>query len=153
MKKIFITFISLFIILYSTQSVNAFNQNIEVEYLSDGSYYTTIIEEIKTSQYQKATSTKKAEKVVKYVDSRGILRWKVSVIGTFRYNGTTVTCIKSEVKAQSYDNNWRIISQNASKTSNIAKATATAKNYYNGNVVATINKTVSLTCSKTGFLS
>lgn len=155
MKKKIIYMCILFCCLFNFNSVYASNEKITIEYLSDGSYYETILLEHESSDpfLSKASSTKKGEKTVKYVDSKGVTRWKVSVIGTFTYNSLTSKCTKSEVTATSYDNNWKIASKNATKSNNVANASATAKNYYNGNLIATITKKVSLQCSKTGVLS
>lgn len=136
--------------------VNALNKNVNIEYLADGSYYETTIQEYRNLEniYSTRSSyTKKAEKSVKYVDSNGTIRWKVSVIGSFTYNYSSSTCTKADVTATSYDNNWTIANKSSSKSGNTATATATAKNYYNGHLIATVTKNVSLKCSKSGILS
>ncbi len=125
---------------------NIFTVNAEEYYYEET---IEIIDEITI----RATSTKTGKKTVSYKNANGEVLWSVAVQGTFTYTGSSSKCTNSEVITTVNNSNWKIISKSSSKTNNIAKATATAKNYFLGEVIATVTKNVSLTCSNTGVLS
>lgn len=155
-----IIFIALFLLISPT---NAFaqsndNQN-KIEYLDDGSYFETIIEDetpgsnsgsnvLSTS---KTTVTK--SKTTYYKNSSGQVMWYVKVTGTFKYGGGTSTCTKATVNAASQNSAWRISNKSSKAYNNKAQATATGKRYNSGIAVNTMTKTVTLTCSSTGKFS
>lgn len=112
-------------------------------------YYEEVIEEISSFEITRATSTKTAKKTANIKNSSGDVLWSVTVTGTFSYNGSTSTC----TSATAYNSYWKIYSHSSSKSGNTASATATAKNYFDGTVISTLKKTVTLTCSPTGTLS
>ena len=137
-------------ITLGTTTIKAIDSNIEIEMLSDGSYFeTSIIEEPDT----RVSNTKSATKTVNYKNSKGNILWSVSVHGTFTYTGSSSKCISSTVSAISHDNNWKITSKSSSKSGNKATAKATAKLYQSGIAIQTINRTVTLTCSANGNMS
>ncbi len=153
MKKI-LTSLLLMLLIFSPIEICGLesntSENVYYEYLEDGSYYEiTILENTMT----RASGTKTATKRTKYVDSSNVTVWEVSVTGTFTYNGSTSTCTAASVAATSYTSNWKITSKSASKSGNKATAKATAKYYYDGSLVTTVTKTVTLTCDKNGNLS
>lgn len=153
MKKI-LTSLLLMLLIFSPIEICGLesntNEKVYYEYLEDGSYYEiTIIENTMT----RATNTKKGTKRTKYLDSSNVTVWEVSVTGTFTYDGSTSTCTAASVAATSYSSNWKITSKSASKSGNKAIGKATAKCYYDGSLVTTVNKTVTLTCDKNGNLS
>lgn len=125
-------------------------KNVYYEYLEDGSYYEITIEE---NAMTRASGTKTGTKKAKYVDSSNVTVWQVSVTGTFTYNGSSATCTSASVAATSYSSNWKISSKSATKSGNKAIGKATAKYYYDGTLVTTTTKTVTLTCDKNGNLS
>ena len=73
---------------------------------------------------------------------------KIEYSKTGKYMSVTVT-----VNAQSNNSYWKIKSKSSSKSGNKAIGTAKADNYFEGKVVLTQTKTVTLTCSATGKLS
>lgn len=153
MKKI-LTSLLLMLLIFSPIEICGLesntSENVYYEYLEDGSYYEiTILENTMT----RASGTKTATKRTKYVDNSNVTVWEVSVTGTFTYNGSTSTCTAASVAATSYTSNWKITSKSASKSGNKATAKATAKYYYDGSLVTTVTKTVTLTCDKNGNLS
>lgn len=153
MKKV-LTSLLLMLLIFSPIEICGLesntSENVYYEYLEDGSYYEiTIIENTMT----RASSTKKGTKRVKYVDNSNVTVWEVSVTGTFTYDGSSSTCTAASVAATSYTTNWKITSKSASKSGNKATAKATAKYYYDGSLVTTVNKSVTLTCDKNGNLS
>jgi hypothetical protein len=129
-------------------------ENLTTEYLPDGSYYETIIETSSPSFSLFATSsTKSGSKTVNYKNSSGTVLWYVKVSGSFTYNGSTSSCTSSTVTAASQSSYWTISGKSASKSGNVATASATAKRYSGSIVVQTVNETIHLTCSANGTLS
>lgn len=129
--------------------------NTSVEYYDDGSYIVTTIEDISSSpgiSFSSSTSTTKS-KTVRYYNSEDTVMWYVKVTGTFTYGNGTSKCTSSSVTAKSYATTWKVTNKSASKSGNTAIATATAKQYFDGTVIKTINRTVKLTCSPTGVFS
>lgn len=125
-----------------------------IEYYEDGSYLETIIESETIPPYISLLSTTVTKsKTTKFYDANNVAKWYVKVTGTFTYGNGTSKCTSSTVTAKSYASTWKITSKSASKSGNTATAKATAKQYYDGTVIKTINKTVSLKCSSTGTFS
>jgi hypothetical protein len=131
----------------------------EATYLSDGSYYVTVIGESISENIsqagnilQAASSTKTGTKRTTYYNSSGASLWYVQIKGTFTYNGTTSSCTSATVSAASQVSPWVISSKSASKSGNQATGKATAKCYNGSVLVGTVSKTVIITCSKTGTL-
>jgi hypothetical protein len=130
------------------------NTQVSVEYLPDGSYIETVIEENQPPfSLFIAASTTSGNKTVTYRNSSGEALWYVRVTGYFSYNGSTATCTSASVSAASYSSAWGITSQSSSYSGNTAYAYATAKQYLAGVVILTVNESVQLTCSASGGLS
>ena len=126
----------------------------QVQYMDDGSYFITIIETEENDGLSLMSTTTTKSKTATYYDSNGIAKWYVRVTGTFTYGNGTSKCTSSSVTAKSYDTSiWNISSKSASKSGNKAIATASARQYLSGRYVATLSKTVTLTCSPTGVFS
>ena len=126
----------------------------EIEYLDDGSYFETVI----TTESNSGMTTLSSKSVTKtktsyYKNSNGTILWYVKVTGTFTYGNGSSKCTSSSVTAESKSGAWKITSKSASKSGNKATAKATAKRYYDGSVVETKYKTVTLTCSPSGNFS
>ncbi len=122
-----------------------------IEYLGDGIYVETTIENSGISTY--ATNTITKTKTNKYKDSKGTVLYTVSVTGTFTYTGTSSTCTKATVSATAPAGDWKVTSKSASKSGNKATGKATVKQYLRDQVVQTKYPSVTLTCSATGKLS
>lgn len=158
MKKIFLL-ITVIVMAMFPMTVFAQTDNTQstIEYLEDGSYFETVIEDEATIDNQifalSASTTKTKSKTVYYKNSDGDTMWYVKVTGTFKYDGDTAKCTSASVTAASKNSNWKVSNKSSSATGNKAKASATGKKYYSGNVIKTINKTVTLTCSPTGTFS
>lgn len=153
-KKLFS--IILICILFTTLSFNvaaAENSNnivsTDYEYLSDGSFYKTIIYE--ENILSRATHT--SSKITTFYNADKEAMWYVKVTGTFSYNGSTSKCTSATANAGSYVNTWRIASKSASHSGSTAMATATAERLFVGVTVETLTKSVSLSCDKNGNLS
>ena len=106
-----------------------------------------------TSKALSSSSTKTASKTSTYKNNSGKTLWSVTVTGSFTYNGSTSKCIRSTVSTTCPDRNWKIIKSFANKTDSTASATVSTAQYLNGIHMRTINRTIKLTCSKTGKLS
>ncbi|MDD6043351.1 MAG: hypothetical protein PUB87_06320 [Eubacteriaceae bacterium] len=131
-----------------------------IEYLDDGSYYETVIEDSTSPwvvfegwihTYSTTTATK--TKTTYYKNADGDVLWYVRVKGTFTYGDGTSKCTAVTPSAASQASSWKVSNISGSKSGNTASATATGKQYYDGSVIATKTKTVTLTCSSTGVFS
>ncbi len=124
-----------------------------IEYLEDGSYFITLIEEAKSDISFFSSSATKSKTAI-YFNSNNVPLWSVTVTGTFTYGNGTSKCTHSSVSATSYNTSiWRIASTSSSFSGNTATATATAKQYQSNQLLRTVTKKVTLTCSATGKFS
>ena len=87
----------------------------------DGSYMVVTIQE----GVERASNTKSGNKVYTYYTSDDELVWKVTLRGSFTYNGTTSSCTSSSVSINVIDDSWYTVSQSADKTANEAHAVVT----------------------------
>lgn len=152
MKKMLFLFVSVFLFGALCPVASAADTSQIVEYLPDGSYYITVVEDESSGIALLSTSATKS-KTRTYYSSSGSARWYVKVTGTFTYGDGTSKCTSASVTAESYVSNWRISSKSISKNGNTATATATAEQLLLGQVVNTITQSVTLTCSSTGEFS
>lgn len=141
---------------YSTEpSVDLQLQNNEtITYLSDDSYFISVIKDENSLMSTKSASTITKSKTSVYYDSNGTAKWYVKVTGTFTYGNGKSECTRSSISSGSYDkSSWKIINASSSKSKNTAIATASANHYLSGKYINTISKRVTLTCSTTGQFS
>lgn len=131
--------------------------DVQVDPDNSGYYYETVIEDEplplnlhRRLMASKSKTVKKKSKTTYYKSSSGSVMWYVKVIGTFKYGGGTATCTKSSVKAVSKDPAWTVHDKAASKSGNTATAKATGKKHFQGMVVDTVRKAVTLSCSPSG---
>lgn len=134
---------------------NTNNPMIETEYLQNGDIIETIIEldtpsEVSIFSTSKTTS---GSKTTRYKSSSGTVLWSVKVYGTFTFNGSSAKCTSSKVTATAPAKSWYISSSSAAKSKNSATAKATARQKIDGEILQTITRSVTLTCSKSGKLS
>lgn len=123
----------------------------EVTYLDDGTYFETIIYE-NDGPSTRASKTKTGTKKTTYsADGKDL--WYVSVTGTFSYTGSSSKCTSAKVKAESYNQYWKISNKSSSYSGNTATGKATAKLYYGPLPAATVNESVVLHCDSNGNLS
>lgn len=157
MKKILSSLISIFLLFsfiisaQATDIIDTSNDYTVVEYFSDGSYITTTI--VEDTIMTRSSNTKSGTKTVTYSDSDGEVLWKAFLKGTFTYNGSSSSCTASSITHSIYDTDWKITSATASRSGNKAIGDITAKRYFIGIPTATIEKTVTLSCSANGTLS
>lgn len=156
MKKSLGIFLSL-ILAFSVLVINASaesDKNVKtsnITYFEDGSYVVTVLTE--TDGISRATSTKTGQKTTTYYGSDDVAIWKATLTGTFSYTGSSSSCTAASVTYEIYNDNWKIPSATATKSSNKAIADITAKRYLLGIPVQTVEKTITITCSASGTLS
>ncbi len=153
MKKIFCFLLAFILLLYptTTYASDSFSP-VNIEYFEDGSYMITIIEAEASTESAPYANTVTKSKTAKYYENN-TAKWYVKVTGTYTYGNGSSKCTKSSVSAGSYVSNWKISNKSSSKRGNTATAKATAKKYYDGTVINTLSKTVTLTCSPSGTFS
>ena len=150
-----IMILSIGVVTVSAVDTTAPESNTSIEYFEDGSYLvTTLAVDETASSGARATKTKSGYKNNKYYSSDNRLLWTVTINGTFTYTGSKATCTSATTSSVVYDNDWKVTSATASKSSNKAIGNFTVKRYMLGIPTATKEVTdLTLTCSKTGVLS
>ena len=126
--------LSLVILFPSSVSAASSSPQITREYLSDGSYFETVI----------STTYKNAD---------GDSLWYVKVTANFDFNGSTSKCTAASASAGSYTKVWKILDKRASRSGNSGSATALAGSYMGGLFVGSVTKTITLSCDKNGSLT
>lgn len=121
----------------------------EIVYFEDGSYIVFTVEEYST----RAANTKSGIRNGKLYDPNGGAVATLTVHGTFRYDGTTVTCTASTYTHQIHNSSWSLSSGSASKSGNTATAKGIFARKVLGITVDSKTLTVSLSCDKNGNLS
>ncbi len=156
MKKFISIALSLFLIVLalsiscSAVSYDEEYSNYETIYFSDGSYLIVTLTDITNSR---ATNTKSGSKTINYYDDNGNKLWSATLNATFTYTGSSATCTSSSINKTIYNDNWKFTSATASKSGNKATGNITAKKYFLGIAIKTVNDSITLTCSATGTLS
>lgn len=148
-KMIIILLCVVFIFSHTSININALENN-EIEYLDNGYYIITAINE---ETVLKSTKTKTGTKTKKFYNSNNQVIWSVSVHGTFTYTGNSSKCTAATVSTTCPGSTWKIISSNASKSGNKAIANAVAGQYIGGQLSYKVSASVTLTCSVSGKLS
>lgn len=158
MKKIII-YAMLVVMVFSTMSFNVSANSTDaneattstVTYFEDGSYLVTTISEDSSST--RATNTKSGSKTTTYYSATDEALWKATLKGTFSYTGSSATCTAASETHTVYDSSWKITSATATKSSNKAIGDIVSKRYFIGIPTATVEKTITITCSASGTLS
>lgn len=127
---------------------------VDVEYLDNGDYIITTIEDnsiiLPDASTNSTTVTK--TKTSSFYNSAGDVMWYIKVQGTFTYDGSTSKCNSAAHKAAAIGSTWSIRSASSSKSGNTATATATAR-HTSGVGYNDYTRSVTLKCSKTGVFS
>ncbi len=126
--------------------------SIETYSLENGDIIEIIISETEPVNTRSSVSVKTGSKTVNYKNAAGSVMWYVKESGTFSYTGTTSKCESDSVTAASNTSNWKIASKSSSRSGNTATGKATGKLYYLGNVVQSVSRTVTVSCSATGVI-
>lgn len=159
MKKLIAFFISLSLLFvfcsttFATTSLTETSTNSSVEYLDDGTYIITTIEEANNSYSTFATTIKDGNKTITYYNANNEMMWMATLSATFNYTGSSSTCTIANISYSTYDSNWEITSATATKSANKAIGNITAKHYFLGITTKTVERTLTLTCSADGTLS
>lgn len=158
MKKSIITFALIMVLLApciveaspcTSESSTAISSYETIEYLEDGSYFTTSLTMAEIQGISRATNTKIASKTVTYKNASGVNLWSFTLTGSFAYNGYMSTCGQANISTNIYSTDWSITKSSATPKSNSAIGTVTAK-YPDG---GTITRSATLTCDVNGNVS
>ena len=87
-----------------------------------------------------------------YTDGNEVA-WKVTLTGTYTYNGVTSSCINAVTNVTFYKPNWVVVSENTSYSGNTATTNVVLGYNVLGTVVPLANVNLSLSCDKDGNLS
>jgi len=128
---------------------NAVENKVETIYFEDGSYMT--IEVITKSA--RASGTVSGTKPYTYYGSDGNAYWKAVISGSFRYTGSSATCISASIDVTIYDSSWYTVSKSASKSGNTAYGSATIGEKVLGVTVSKVPVSLTLSCDSDGNLS
>lgn len=135
---------------FSTFAIDEAVDNVSTIYLEDCSYLVIRLSE---TTFSRATNTKKGTKTIAHYNNDDEKCWDSTITGTFTYTGSSSTCTAASITYNIYNDDWKMKSATASKSSNQAVGNITAKRYTLGIPVQTVEKTFYLTCSATGKLS
>lgn len=157
MKKSFV-FISIIIMLFAAQPIYAADvsgsptvESSSIEWLDDGSYYLTVIEDVPSEGIVPfAAKTVTKSKTAYYKSAKGVTLWQVKVTGTFTYGNGTAKCTKATPSAAAKASSWKVSNISSSRSGNKASAKATGKQYANGIMTQSVTKSVTLTCNSKG---
>lgn len=147
-----------FALIAAPLSVNAQSPKTAcVKYMEDDFLYETVTVEYESNGLidspRSAYKTKSGSKTTTCKSSSGQSLWSVTVNATFQYNGSQALCAYSSVSTQIYDSSWKISDKSSSRSANSATAKATGRRYSDTTLIQTIEKSVTLSCSKTGTLT
>lgn len=150
-KKASFIIICMLALVFQPLTTYASTSDIKItkEYLSDGSYFETVIE----SNTDIRSTIKNASKTSTYKNAEGESLWYAKVTANFYYDGSTSSCTSASASAGTYVDGWKIQSKSASRTGNVGSATVTAGCYYLGVNIGNVIHTVTLACDKNGNLS
>jgi hypothetical protein len=128
-----------------------------IEYLDDGSYFVTEIEQ-NNSGISLLSSEKVGSKTTTYYSSSGKALCALKITGTFSYDGSTVSCVGTKSTKYVYDDSWsveNVTTSHGNSSSTKAYATAGGKfvNKLLGITVKSISASVTVYCDKNGNLS
>lgn len=158
-KPILLSLLMLFILMATSHCAEAAS-NESITYYDDGSYKITKIIDEPTLQPLPGAQTNAAaitsatrSKISEYLNSAGNVMWYVKVTGSFTYTKDSATCHSSSVKAEALGSTWKVSNRSAARSGATAYASATAKHYYMGIVINTMDDLVSLTCHPGGTFS
>lgn len=157
MKKVIIFIISLITVL--NFNLNVFAAAPPTKAIStstvlfeDGSYIEKEIFE-QTNDISTFSSTKSGSARITYKNSDDEIMWTATLTATFKYTGSSATCTSSNITYNVNDSSWQIVSATTSKSGNTAIGYVTAKHYFVGVPIKTVEESITLTCSANGTLS
>ncbi len=153
MKK-FISFILVVVSLLSiipTAHVSAQckTSSIEIIYLDDGGY---ILVEVDTVPGIARTTVTKSKNYTRY-SSDDEMQWKITLTGSYTYNGVTSSCTSCNCTVTIYVDAWYTSSKTSWVSGNTANATVELGRKMLGITVKRETVDLTLTCDKNGNFS
>lgn len=142
--------LSIGIIPANASEIEVTSENVSIEYLSNGYYIETVIEDVPSICATTSTITKTKTSYCK--NSSGTVLWYVSITGTFNYDGSTSTCTSCSHSASAPASTWTIKSSSCSRSGNSATAVATAIQHLT-TTTAEFSMSVTISCSPNGTIS
>lgn len=122
---------------------------IETIHFEDGSFATIEF----TSSNARASGSKTGSKSYNYYNSNSERQWKATLTGSFTYTGSSATCTSSDINVTIYNSDWYVVSQNAGKSGNTARGSATVGLKALGVTIEKKSASLSLSCDANGNLS
>lgn len=122
---------------------------IETIHFEDGSYATIEI----TNSGVRASGSKSGSKNYTYYNGDSVKQWQATLTGSFTYTGSSATCTSSDINVTIYNSNCYVVSQNAGKSGDAAKGSATVGLKVLGVTVEKNSASLTLTCDANGNLS
>lgn len=154
MKKLISLTVVVMLLLSAIPAYASSIDSVTVNFLEDGYYTITVIEDVSDNTIvSRATNTTTKTKTTYVKNSAGTTLWYVRVTGTFTYGDGSARCTSATPSAASQHASWQVSNISGSKSGATAYASATGKQYLDGAVINTMDRTVSLTCSPTGQFS
>ena len=95
-------------------------------------------------------STVSSQKETNYVDPDNVILWKVTLTGTFTYNGSTSSCTAASSYSTVYQGNWSESNNNTFASGNAAVASVTMVRKFLFITVETQVANLTITCDKDG---
>ena len=115
----------------------------EYEYMDDGSYIVTVIEE--TPSLARVAGSKSGSCTSTYYNKSNVSQWSLTVQGTFTYTGTSSKCIDSSSYTIYHVSGCSLVSKTDYPSGNRAIANATVK------TTLTMSMGATLSCSANGL--
>ena len=129
--------------------LDGYATEVEKILFDDGSYAT--IEVI--SSGTRVSGTRRGSKTYTFYNSDSVMQWKVTLTGSFTYDGVASVCTDSDISIVMYNSNCYVISQTAGKDGNSARGSATIGRKFLGITVEERYVSLTLTCDGNGNLS
>lgn len=155
MKRfIYIIFATMLLLAGFPMSVSADTQEERI-YLEDGSYYTETINSfplyiknaVSDANFKNSTLTRT------YNSASGVAQWSFTLSGTFRYDGTSATCIATSCSTSILQSGWSCSSKSSHAVGNMAVGDVTMVKKLLGITIETRTAHLTLTCDANGNIS
>lgn len=153
MKKIIsilLVLVSIVLMVPATQaSAQTNTADLDIIYLEDGGY---IMVELNTNSNMARATVSKSKICTRYSDTDE-MQWKITLSGSFTYDGITASCTSSSCTVTIYKNDWYTDSKTSWKSANSAYATVVMARKLLGVTVARETIDLTLTCDRYGKVS
>ena len=124
-------------------------KNVEVIRYDDGGYLEISVE----MNSARVANTVSGSKKYTYYDGNGDVRWEAKLSATFAYSGGWYTCTTANCNVTIYDNQWYVISNTTTRSSNNAVTNLTMGRRLLGVTVEKPQYRITLSCDINGNLS